>query len=233
MSVSLTNNFLRNARGITFKDGGGITWSINSSTNEISANGSGAGSSGANPTAKVGLAAVNGSAMTFMRSDGAPPIDQAVAPTWTGQHTFTPGTAAPGVVVNANGSTDAARFLAATGQNASVQIAGNGNTVGSTSLLLRQDNSSNGYLWNYANASLFLGTNNTTRLTIAANGAITASGAFAWNGATPPAQVTGFGTPTGAAVVANFSGTAATTAQIQATIAQILAIMKAHGMIGA
>lgn len=43
----------------------------------------------ANPTGTVGLAAVNGSAGTFMRSDGAPPIDQALAPTWTGVHTFT------------------------------------------------------------------------------------------------------------------------------------------------
>lgn len=42
----------------------------------------------ANPTASVGLAAVNGAATTFMRSDGAPPIDQAIAPTWTGAHVF-------------------------------------------------------------------------------------------------------------------------------------------------
>lgn len=44
--------------------------------------------SGANPTASVGLSAVNGSALTFMRSDGAPAIDQSIAPTWTGAHTF-------------------------------------------------------------------------------------------------------------------------------------------------
>jgi hypothetical protein len=41
-----------------------------------------------NPTASVGLTAVNGSATTFMRSDGAPGIDQTIAPTWTGLHTF-------------------------------------------------------------------------------------------------------------------------------------------------
>jgi hypothetical protein len=50
-------------------------------------------SQGANPTAKVGLAAVNGSALTFMRSDAAPPIDPAIAPTWIGLHTFTGGLA--------------------------------------------------------------------------------------------------------------------------------------------
>lgn len=51
----------------------------------------GAGTSsvvGANPSASVGLAAVNGVAATFMRSDGAPALDQNIAPTWTAQHTF-------------------------------------------------------------------------------------------------------------------------------------------------
>lgn len=44
----------------------------------------GGGSTGANPTALVGLAAVNGSATTFLRSDGAPALDQSIQPTWTG-----------------------------------------------------------------------------------------------------------------------------------------------------
>jgi hypothetical protein len=43
---------------------------------------------GANPTGTVGLTAVNGSAATFLRSDGAPPLSQAIAPTWTGHHIF-------------------------------------------------------------------------------------------------------------------------------------------------
>lgn len=46
----------------------------------------------ANPTAKVGLTVVNGSATTAMRSDAAPPIDQTISPTWTGTHTFSNGT---------------------------------------------------------------------------------------------------------------------------------------------
>lgn len=45
----------------------------------------------ANPTASVGLSAVNGSAATFMRSDAAPALSQSIAPTWTGQHLFTNG----------------------------------------------------------------------------------------------------------------------------------------------
>ena len=46
----------------------------------------------ANPTASIGLTATNGSASTFMRSDAAPALNQAIVPTWTGQHTFAAGT---------------------------------------------------------------------------------------------------------------------------------------------
>ncbi len=46
------------------------------------------GGTGANPTASVGLAAVNGALSTFLRSDGAPALDQSIAPTWTGVHAF-------------------------------------------------------------------------------------------------------------------------------------------------
>lgn len=42
----------------------------------------------ANPTATIGLSAVNGSAATAMRSDGAPALSQSIAPTWTARHIF-------------------------------------------------------------------------------------------------------------------------------------------------
>lgn len=42
----------------------------------------------ANPSASVGLAAVNGVAATFMTSDSAPPLSQAIVPTWTGLHSW-------------------------------------------------------------------------------------------------------------------------------------------------
>lgn len=45
----------------------------------------------ANPSASVGLSAVNGVAATFMRSDAAPALDVGIAPTWTGQHTWASG----------------------------------------------------------------------------------------------------------------------------------------------
>lgn len=40
----------------------------------------------ANPTAQVGLTAINGSALTAMRSDAAPALNVGITPTWTGAH---------------------------------------------------------------------------------------------------------------------------------------------------
>ncbi len=42
----------------------------------------------ANPTAEVGLSAVVGTALTAMRSDAAPALDQGISPTWTAAHEF-------------------------------------------------------------------------------------------------------------------------------------------------
>jgi len=66
-----------NASQFLQTDGGGVlSWQDVSSP------------TGANPTASVGLSAVNGVAATFMRSDGAPALDQSITPTWTGAHIF-------------------------------------------------------------------------------------------------------------------------------------------------
>lgn len=46
----------------------------------------------ANPTSYAGLTFIDGSALTPMRSDAAPAIDQSIAPTWTGKHTWRPDT---------------------------------------------------------------------------------------------------------------------------------------------
>lgn len=99
MSVNVTSNFLLNSRGFTLTDGGGITWTINKATNAITATtGSGGGLSGANPTAAVGLTAVNGSAVSYMRSDGAPAIDQTMTPTMSGLWKFTGGITVTGAI---------------------------------------------------------------------------------------------------------------------------------------
>ena len=61
----------------------------------------------ANPSASIGLTANNGSATTAMRSDATPALSQAIAPTWTGLHTFNPGTTPQSAIlltINAIGS---------------------------------------------------------------------------------------------------------------------------------
>jgi hypothetical protein len=57
--------------------------------------------SSANPSAVIGLSAVNGSALTFMTSDSAPALSQAIAPTMTGKWIFTPSSAVTAVTINA------------------------------------------------------------------------------------------------------------------------------------
>jgi hypothetical protein len=88
--------FTSTLQGVVPASGGGTT-------NYLRADGSWSAPAGtlaaANPTATVGLAAVNGVATTYMRSDAAPALSQAIAPTWTGAHTFS------GNVVTINGNT--------------------------------------------------------------------------------------------------------------------------------
>lgn len=106
---------------------------------------------GANPSASTGLTAVNGSAATFMRSDAAPALSQAITPTWTNPHTFTPasgvaitanqisgssainvagaGTTAP-VVISQASSIAGVQVKATAAQTASIILSGDGLTVG-------------------------------------------------------------------------------------------------------
>lgn len=82
-----------------------------------------AGAGPANPGSSIGLTTVNGSASTFMRSDAAPALSQAIAPTWTADHTFTP---ASGVGITANGA--AGQF--------SIDVLGNSSTGNSRGLFI-------------------------------------------------------------------------------------------------
>lgn len=50
--------------------------------------GGGSGVTFDNPSATIGLSAVNGSSTNALRSDAAPALSQAIAPTWTGTHIF-------------------------------------------------------------------------------------------------------------------------------------------------
>lgn len=72
----------------------------------------------ANPTASIGLTAVNGTSGSFTSSDSAPALSQAISPTWTGNHIFAPssgntvftsgnvgiGSATPGSILDIQGT---------------------------------------------------------------------------------------------------------------------------------
>lgn len=108
-NVELTGNFLATARCLIFADSASGVWSFNPNTNTLTITAAGGSTSAANPTADVGLTAVNGNALTWMRSDAAPPIDVSIAPTWTGAHHFTP---TAGIGVTVTGVTGGANFTA-------------------------------------------------------------------------------------------------------------------------
>src|SRR5205823_2631098 len=81
--TALINLFSSTLSGAVPASGGGII-------NYLRADGtwSNPSTAAANPTAKVGPTVVNGAALTFMRSDAAPPIDLTANYSWTGTNTF-------------------------------------------------------------------------------------------------------------------------------------------------
>jgi len=84
---NVTNSASNSASKLIDLQVGGVSkFSVDELGNVTSTNVSGV----ANPTATIGLTAINGSAATSIRSDGAPALSQAIAPTWTGIHTFAP-----------------------------------------------------------------------------------------------------------------------------------------------
>lgn len=91
---------------------------------------SGTGCAGANPTAAVGLTAVNGSASSCIRSDGAPALSQAIAPTWTGNHIFTPSSGVA-IAANVSGANTAGVFVSnSTAGGVEYTLCGTSNTSG-------------------------------------------------------------------------------------------------------
>lgn len=85
----------------------------------------GAGASSHAPTAKVGATAVTGTALTFMTSDSAPPIDLTFTPTMTGAWIFTPA-AGVGVTINAFTGNSGLIVNAVAGQYAEQIVAASG-----------------------------------------------------------------------------------------------------------
>lgn len=281
MSASLTSNFFLNARGLTFADGNGFTWSFNTNTNSLSVAGTalssvsvrdsitgggtpasplqlsgdsttpgnsryygtnGSGTRGwyasatipvgANPIATIGLTAVNGSSANFMDADSAPALSQAIAPTWTNAHIFSGNvvTIKNSVALALDSNAAATQLYTSWAINGTIQayigVAGaSGNLIGGSGandLCVRSNG--NTIRWS---------TNSGASTSMAlAGGALTLAGGLGINGNAAAAQSTGWGTPTGGAVSNNFSGGAATLATLGPAVAQIIAVLKAAGLLG-
>lgn len=168
---------------------------------------------GANPAASIGLSAVNGSASTYLRSDGAPALSQAIVPTWTGIHTWSSPAATFSVPVIFTGTTTAGNVVAwnSTGSNAFIGIessTGGAESVGSSAYSLNLGTSNATSLWLSTNGIARIGTTSAGNVTINAPGsgqALTVTG----SGATTSAVT--INTPTAGIYSITHSAAAATT----------------------
>lgn len=92
---------------------------------------------------------------------------------------------------------------------------------------------------------LFAGTNNTDFLinginaansgnlfNVLGDGTTTIGGALGINGNVAPAQSTGWGTPTGNAIISAFPGASATLPQTSSVVAELIVLLKALGLLG-
>lgn len=128
----------------------------------------------ANPTGTVGLATVNGTATTAMRSDAAPALSQAIAPTWTGVHSFAP---AAGIAVTANGvaNTYAMRVNgnSTSGQSFGLEVI-SGTTAADQAFLVKNQTNTQTYLQVNGNGSATFGWNGAAgAISTAATGNVT------------------------------------------------------------
>jgi hypothetical protein len=202
----------------------------------------------ANPSASIGLAVSNGTATTFMRSDGAPALSQAIAPTWTGNHTFTPASGV-GIAVNAvagahgltivttSTSTPGAPLALSCGSGGAVMELSDGTNTASYQGFDSTHNLqfvSQGY-----GMTFYIGAAPSLALTIASTGAVTVAGSakvtgnFACNGMAVNGADAGWGSPVAGVVIANFPGSTATLAQCGQALGRLLLICKNFGFIAA
>jgi hypothetical protein len=146
-----------------------------------------AGVSGANPTASVGLTAVNGSATTYLRSDGAPALNQAISPTMTGTWIIQDAATGATTPLTVGGAGKTGGTLTASIQNASttngdtahLTITANAtqvalfaaNAAQSTAVVTGGPTGAQAVLRTLGSYPLVFGTNNTYRGQIDANGA--------------------------------------------------------------
>jgi len=133
---------------------------------------SGGGGTGANPTASVGLSAVNGVATTFLRSDGAPALDVSIAPTWTGAHTFSKNGALSLPTFSVTGTPITGGTATTTKPLALIETAGATSTAWSTSGTMLGLNAPSGF----SGRPIDVQVNGISALNLTAAGSLTAAG---------------------------------------------------------
>lgn len=144
---------------------------------------------------------------------------------------------ASGVALTVNGVGAATAFQlngSGAGSTTLMTINDSANANGANILLIGNGGSPNKYI--RAQNGIFQVLNSAYSapiLSITDAGATSVSGAIGINGVTPPAQSTGWGTPTNAGVVNNFAGSAATLASTGQAVAQIIIALKALGLLAA
>lgn len=223
--TTLINAFTATLSGAVPASGGGTT-------NFLRADGAWAAPAyptAANPSGLIGLAAVNGVATTFTRSDATHAIDQSIAPTWTGSHTFTQLLSTKAITIGApasgasltigsaqlqslilNGAAGTNVFssvVAATGQAAGTAVVAGGQTFAVSDAFFAQASGGDGLIGVRAANILNLVTNSVNRVAIAAAGGVTV------NAPTSGDAVTVSNVPGANALVVN--GNAAGTAVIR------------------
>lgn len=195
----------------------------------------------ANSSATIGLARVNGATGNFMDAGSAPPLSQAIVPTWSGLHTFSAGAAvtAGNLTVGGGAAGWSGQFrnatLTSTTTGANIVLGLGVNTSGADVTLAFTDGVSFNAFISAHGGGLFLqpATAGTVTLQLL-SGTSQFSTPIGVNGNAAPAQSTGWGTPTGGTVVSSFAaGATPSLLQMSEAVAQIITVMKQLGFFGA
>ena len=163
----------------------------------------------ANPSATIGLTAVNGTATSAIRSDGAPALSQSIIPTWSGLHTFTGGITLSGTTAISI-SADASNTTVNLGSGAGAKLVSLGSSNGASSLTERVG-TGNYNLDGVAGSTYTIGASTTTGTIII--GGTAQSGAITL-GSSSAAQTLNLGTGAGASTVNIANGVAGSVVSI-------------------
>lgn len=128
----------------------------------------------ANPSASVGLSAVDGSTGNWMDAGSAPALSQAIAPTWTGGHTWTPGASTIAIQVSGASGEFCAEFTgnSGTGDSRGIAVVAGTNSTDYAIVVANQANNAD-FLEIFGDGHGSLGSSTTTGMQWTSAGAVT------------------------------------------------------------